>query len=415
MRRIDTVVIGGGQAGLAMSRCLSDAGVEHVVLERGRVGERWRSERWDSLHLLTPRWQSRLPGWSYAGPDPDGYMRRDELVTFLEGYASSFPVPLYTGVTVTAVERAAVGYRVGTDSGKWMADNVVIATGECDTPLVPPFAGRLSRRLDQVVPTRYRNPGQLRPGGVLVVGASATGIQLAAEIHRSGRPVTLAVGRHTRLPRMYRGRDILWWLDTMGITGQRIEEVQDPAASMDQPSMQLIGSPDRQKLDLNVLHGDGVRVVGRIRDAVGDQVSLDDDLAETTAAADFKLARLRIRIDERIRTAGAAGEFGPEEEFVPVRLPDGPPVLDLRTHRIETVLWATGFRRSYPWLRVPVLGANGEIRHAGGVTPLDGLYVLGLNFLRRRNSTFIDGVGQDARELTDHLLSRRARLSLGVA
>lgn len=415
MADIDTLIIGGGQAGLAMSRCLVDAGVEHVVLERGRVGERWRSERWDSLHLLTPRWQSRLPGFEYRGPDPEGFMHRDEVVRFLEDYATSFPAPVRAGVTVTSVVREGAGYRVRTGDGTWTAGHVVIATGECDRPLVPAVADGLAADVRQVVPTSYRNPSDLEDGGVLVVGASATGIQLASEIHASGRPVTLAVGRHTRLPRTYRGRDILWWFERMGILDERADEVHDLEASRAQPSMQLVGTPERRTLDLGVLQGEGVRMVGRLLSADGTKVRFDDDLLENTTAADVKWARLRMRIDLHAFASGLTREIGPEEPFVPVRLPEAPSSMDLRAEGIRTVLWATGFRRSYPWLHVPVLDPGGDIRHRGGVTASPGLYALGFNFLRRRSSSFIDGVGRDAEDLTEHLLARRRDSRQGAA
>src|SRR5512143_1279317 len=253
MRRTEAVVIGGGQAGLAMSHCLAGSGVDHVVLERGRVAERWRSERWESLRLLTPNWQTRLPGFRYQGPDPDGYMRVAEVVGFLERYARSFAAPVEEGTSVLSVAPAGGGYRVVTDRGTWEAPCVVIATGHCDTPLVPAFAPSLAGDVVQLVPSRYRHPGQLPAGGVLVVGASASGVQLADEIHASGRPVTLAVGRHTRLPRVYRGRDILWWLDAMGVFDESADDVYDLKVSRDQPSLQLVGRPDRATLDLPVL------------------------------------------------------------------------------------------------------------------------------------------------------------------
>jgi putative flavoprotein involved in K+ transport len=407
MRHIDTVIIGGGQAGLAMSRCLSDRGVEHVVLERGRVGERWRSERWDSLRLLTPRWQSRLPGFTYDGPDPDGYMSRVEVIDYLERYARSFPAPVHAGVTVESVERDLAGYRVRTDAGGWRAEHVVIATGECDTPFVPKIAHSIDRAIEQIVPTRYRNPGHLRDGGVLVVGASSTGIQLALEIHRSGRPVMLSVARHTRLPRTYRGRDILWWLDRTGIMSERARDAADLAASRNQPSMQLIGTRDRTTIDLGVLHDEGIRIVGSTSGIDGTRIDFEDDLLETTIAADLKLARLRLRIDNHIRAHRLENLAGPEEPFDAMRLPDADTRIDLKAERIDTVVWATGFRRRYPWLRVPVLDRRGEIIHDEGITPADGLYVMGLQFMRRRNSSFIDGVARDAAELSEHLCEGR--------
>jgi putative flavoprotein involved in K+ transport len=407
MRHVDTVIVGGGQAGLAMSRCLTQRGLDHVVLERGRVAERWRTERWDSLRLLTPNWQSRLPGYRYAGADPDGYMTMPEVVSFLEGYARSFAAPVEEGTTVRQVEAVAGGYRVTTDFSVWHASNVVIATGYCDVPFRPEMADRLPADVRQVVPTRYRNPGELPEGGVLVVGASASGIQLADEIHASGRAVTLAVGRHTRLPRRYRGRDILWWFDAMGLFDQGAEDVYDLEIAREQPSLQLVGRPDHRTLDLPLLERRGVRLTGRAIGIDGTRVTLDDDLVKHTAGADVKLATLLSRIDDYVEKSDLGEQVGAPEPFEPFLWPaEAPTEIDLRTEGIRTVVWATGFRRRYPWLKVPVLDARGEIRHDGGVTPAPGLDVLGLNFLRRRKSTFIDGVGDDARDLADHILAR---------
>ena len=411
MRTVDTVVIGGGQAGLAMSRALTERGVEHVVLERGRVGERWRSERWESLRLLTPRWLSRVGGWSPDDDigDPEGFMDRLEVIRYLERFAGAADVPLMEGVTVTSVERDETGYRVDTSAGAFRAQAVVVATGECQSAFVPSMARELAGWVHQVTPTDYKTPDQLPDGGVLVVGASATGIQLAQEIHASGRPVTLSVGRHTRLPRRYRGRDILEWLHRVGVLDQQVHEVGSPSASRDQPSMQLTGSQDHRSLDLRILQEEGVRLVGRAEGASGTKVSLADDLVETMAAADVKLAGVRLRIDRYVSQEGLEGQTPPPDPFLPVPLGEGPPSLELRSVGIRTVLWATGFRRSYPWLRVPVLDAGGEIRHRGGVTPAQGLYVLGLNFLRRRSSSFLGGVARDAEVLADHLIRTRSR------
>jgi putative flavoprotein involved in K+ transport len=407
MKRTDVVVIGGGQAGLAMSRCLVERGIAHVVLERGRVGERWRSERWDSLRLLTPRWQARLPGWSYDGADRDGFMTRSEVVAYLDAYARSFAAPVEAGVTVTAVERDGAGFRIATDRGSWSAAAVVVATGHCDRPAVPAFAAGLPDDVVQVVPARYRNPRPLPRGGVLVVGASATGVQLAAEIHRSGRPVTVAVGRHVRLPRTYRGRDIMQWLDAAGVLDDRAEDVRDLAAARRQPSLQLLGTPERRPLDLGVLQELGVRLVGRAIDAEGGRVLLADDLDASLSDADARLARLLQRIDAHV---ARTGERVPAPEPVrAIRSAPAPTAIDLRAENIRTVVWATGYRRSYPWLKLPVLDARGEIRHEGGITPEPGLYVLGLQFLRHRNSSWIDGVGDDARALADHVVRRTLR------
>jgi len=409
MAHTDVIVIGAGQAGLAMSRHLADRGIDHAVLERGHVAERWRSERWDSLHLLTPRWQSRLPGWSYLGPDPDGYMTRTEVTQYLEDYSRSFSAPVHTGVTVEAVERDEMGFRVETTAGAWRAASVVIATGHCDLATVPPFAAGLAPDIVQVVPTAYRNPGQLPDGPVLVVGASSTGIQLASEIERSGRHVTLAVGGHTRLPRHYRGLDIMAWLDAMGVLSETADQVWDVDASRDEPSLQLIGDEGHRSLDLGILQAEGVRVVGRVLEVRGRQVALADDLAASVEHAEAKMHRLLDRVDRFIESSGRAESFAGADRPRPVPVPPLPAALDLGAAGIRTVVWATGYRREYPWLHVPVLDDRGELRHEGGVTPEPGLYALGLYFMRRRNSSFLDGVGADAAELADHIQRRLRR------
>jgi putative flavoprotein involved in K+ transport len=403
VRRTRALIIGGGQAGLAMSHCLSARGIEHVVLERGQIGERWRRHGWDSLRLLTPNWMTRLPGFAYSGPDPDGFMPTAELVTLLEQYAESSRVPVETRTIVRRVEPSAGGFVVRTDRGEWHADTVVIATGYCDRPAIPPVGTRLPPWIVQMAADAYRHPGQLPQDGVLVVGASATGVQLADEIQQSGRQVTLAVGRHTRLPRQYRGRDILWWLDRLGVLSQEASQVHNLAVSKAQPSLQLVGRPDHATIDLLTLHQRGVRLTGRVSDIQGTRVWLADDLISRTAAADIKLATIRLRIDDYARTAGLDGN--PAEPLVPTWPIASARVsrLDLRRERIGTVIWATGYRRAYPWLQVPVLDRCGEIVHHGGVTIYPGLYVLGLNFQRRRNSSFIDGVGRDADELAQHI------------
>lgn len=413
MPRTDVLIIGAGQAGLAMSRCLSELDIEHVVLERGQVGQRWRHDGWDSLRLLTPNWMTRLPGHEYRGDDPDGFMTVPDLVRLLEDYALSSRVPLMPGTTVRRVEAWDDRFRVATNRGVWCAASVVIATGYCDRPAIPGASRALAPWIEQLAPRAYRHPEQLPRDGVLIVGASSTGVQLADEIQRSGRQVTLAVGRHTRLPRRYRGQDILSWLDRLGILTQDTTSVHNLDVSRDQPSLQLVGRPDHATLDLDTLRQHGVRLTGRLQRIDGRTVHFADDLIGTLAAADVKLATIRTRIDQFIARTGASAD-GPEP-FVPTWPLAGhePRQLDLRSERIGTVIWATGYRRTYPWLRVPVLDGRGEIHHQGGVTPRRGLYVLGLNFQRRRNSSFIDGVGDDARFLAEHIA--RSRLQRRIA
>jgi putative flavoprotein involved in K+ transport len=411
MARIDTVIIGGGQAGLAMSRCLSDLGIEHVVLERGKVAQRWRSQSWDSLHLLTPNWMTRLPGFEYDGDDGDGYMSARELIGSLERYAVSSEAPVVTDTEVQSVERSVNGFRVATNRGIWSASFVVVATGYCDRPAVPAVSRSLSPSVRQMVPTDYRRPEQLPAGGVLIVGASSTGVQLADEIQRSGRQVTLAVGRHTRLPRRYRGHDIFSWLDRLGVLSQSADAVHNIERSRHRPSLQLVGRPDHSSLDLAVLHDRGVRLVGRVRDIEGERVTLADDLAETTAAADIKMTEISGSISSSTQMASPRRR---EDFDHTARLAaDTPLCLDLKDERIDTVIWATGYRRTYPWLRVPTFDFRGEIMHKDGVTPVGGLYVLGLNFQRRRNSSLIDGVGDDAWVIANEIA--RSMVSARVA
>jgi len=403
MKHVDTVIIGGGQAGLAMSRCLAARGVEHVVLERGRVGERWRTERWDSLRLLSPNWHSRLPHFHYKGGDPDGFMTTKEYVDHLEAYARSFEAPVLTGVTVKAVEKlGGDGYRVTTDREAWAARNVVIATGFCDVPWIPPVASGLAEDISQIVPSRYRNPEQLPPGNVLVVGASASGAQIAEELARAGRRVTLAVGRHTRWPRTYRGRDIVWWVDTMG----GFMAPADPSQEAASPAPQLVGHPDNRSIDVGTLQDQGVRLAGKVTETDGHRVRFDDGLPERVKTADDQMTALLAKIDEFIKTMGLEDLAGPKESVPATVLRPAPNELDLRAERITTIVWATGYRRSYPWLKVPVLDERGDIRHQGGVTDEAGLYVLGMRFQRRKNSNLIDGVGNDAAELARHLVER---------
>jgi putative flavoprotein involved in K+ transport len=402
---IATVVIGAGQAGLAMSYCLSELGVDHVVIERGKIAQRWRSQSWDSLTLLTPNWMTRLPGFKYDGDDPDGFMSVADLTALFDRYAALSRAPIVGDTSVIRVVQTGERFRVITDRGGWSADSVVIATGYCDLPAVPATSLGLSASIAQLAPSNYRRPAQLPPGGVLIVGASATGVQLADEIQQSGRQVTLAVGRHLRLPRRYRGRDILWWLDRLGVLDKPVEAVHAIEVSRHQPSLQLVGRTDHSSLDVGVLQERGVRLVGRVRDVSGYQVTLADDLIASTAAADIKMAEILTRIDRHIASSGVPAENPEPFRSTWPLIASATERLDLKSEGIQTVIWATGCRRAYPWLHVPVLDRRGEIVHNGGFTPAFGLYVLGMNFQRRRNSSFIDGVGADAWKIAEQIAS----------
>ncbi|HET6530226.1 MAG TPA: NAD(P)-binding domain-containing protein [Actinoplanes sp.] len=406
MADTNTVIIGAGHAGLAMSRCLADRGVAHVVLEAGQVGERWHSARWDSFRLLTPNWLSRLPGWAYAGPDPDGFLTAGEFADHLSAYARSFDAPVRTGTLVTRVERAAAGFAVHTDRGGWAARNVVVATGFHSYPKLPELAARPAPDVAQLTAAGYRSPSSLPDGGVLVVGASASGVQIAYELARAGRPVVLAVGCHTRLPRRYRGRDILWWLDRIGALDRGADQVPAEAVRAE-PSLQLVATAEARGIDLGVVQAAGVRLTGRLRAIDGAVAGFADDLVDTVAAAHQRLTRLLGQIDRYV--AGTPGLAAPLPDPPPVvTVPATPSRLDLRRAGMSAVVWATGFRPRYRWLAVPVLDRDGQIRHHRGVTEVPGLYAIGLRFQSRRKSTFIDGARHDAVALAEQISAGRA-------
>jgi putative flavoprotein involved in K+ transport len=387
---VETVIVGAGQAGLALSRSLTAAGREHVVLERARIGERWRSERWESLRLLTPNWLNRLPGAPAMG-EPDAYLDRRGVIAHLEAYAAGAPVHEHT--TVLRVRRGARGHLVVTDAGDWHARNVVVATGDCDVPRVPAVAADAPFFLHQLHATGYRRPGRLPEGGVLVVGAGPSGQQIAAELRRAGREVVLAAGRHARMPRTYRGRDVFAWLHATGQLDDHVDHVPDPAAARKAPSFPVSGAHGGESLGLERLAELGVTIAGRLEGFAGDHALFGDTLTRDVGDADRRMRRSLALFDAYIALARL--DAPPGDPPPAVAIGAGPRRLDLRG-RVSTVLWATGYRRSYPWLHEPVLDARGEIVHREGVTPVPGLYALGLRFQRTRRSHFLGGVGEDA-------------------
>ena len=414
--RTTVVVIGAGQAGLAMSWWLAERAIDHVVLERGEVANTWRTERWDSLTLLTPNWQSRLPGHGYEGDDPDGFRTMAETVAFIERYASLLSPPLRTHCPVVSVRRVPEGYEVVTEQGTWQCKAVVLATGGFNHAQRPKLSEAVPSGIAQLTPVQYRNPGTLEPGGVLVVGAAATGAQLADEVQRSGRPVTLAVGEHVRASRTYRGKDMQWWMDATGLNDERYDEVENLTRARSLPSFQLAGYPDRRNIDLNALTSLGVKLVGRLAGIRDGKAQFSGSLRNVCELADLKLNRLLSRIDQWAAENGVSN-VDPAHRPEPTRVEASPPLgLDFERAGIRTIVWATGFRPDYSWLEVPVLDPKGNIRHDGGVvSEAPGLYLLGLTFLRRRKSSLIDGVGDDARDLSAHLAAHLGETRLGKA
>jgi putative flavoprotein involved in K+ transport len=412
MRTTNTLIIGGGQAGLALSRCLTDLGRDHLVLERGRVAERWRSERWDSLRLLTPNWMTRLPGYAYEGPDQDGFMTAGEVVGFFQDYADSFDAPVREFTSVRRVAPCGDLFVVETDDGPFLSRNVVIATGWSAEDAVPAFAADLSNRVHQVAPSRYKNPDDLPTGGVLVVGASATGVQLAQELQLSGRQVTLAVGSHTRLPRSYRGMDSYWWLDLLGTLDRTIDQVGDPVAARHEPSLQLVGSPEGATLDLATLQSIGVRLTGRLQAVDDERATFATNVNALVADTDRRMHRVLDRVDDAIQRLSLATEMLAPDRPGRVAPVDAIESLDLHAEGITSIVWATGFRRPYEWLDLPILDRRNEIAQYRGLTPVPGAYVLGQRFQHYRSSNFIDGVGRDALFVAEHITASPAQREL---
>lgn len=398
-------MIGAGHCGLAVSHALSARSIDHVVLERGEVANSWRNQRWKSLRLLTPNWQSGLPGYPYKGIDPNGFMTMAEVVEHVSAYAASISAPLRTGTTVTSVRRTGDGYLVATDSGELSCLTLVIAIGAASLPHVPRIREAVPESIQCFTAFDYREPDNLPHGGVLVVGASATGVQLADEIQRSGRQVTLAVGEHVRLPRAYRGRDVLWWMAHSGVWSQRYDEIDDLERARRLPSPQLVGTPEHITLDLNALKAAGVEIVGRLAGVRDGRALFSGGLANQIALADLKMNRLLDTFDEWAHSNEPDVAIGPAERFEPTRAPTAPRLsLDLSGGEIRSILWATGFRPDYRWLQVPVTDHKGLLRHEGGIViGAPGMYAIGLPVLRRRKSTFIIGAEDDALDIVDQV------------
>lgn len=407
MKHTTTVIIGAGQSGLAFSKHLTAHSVDHVLLERGEVANSWATQHWNSLRLLTPNWQTRLPGFSYGGEDPDGYMTARDVADFIKDYAAFTGAPVHANTQVRAVSACAPGYLVETTDGDWLCNSVVVASGACNIANVPGFASTLPSDIQSLDLLMYKTPDQISNGGVLIVGASASGAQLAKEIQASGRQVTVSVGEHVRLPRMYRGRDICWWMDAIGLMDTHYTEVDDLKRARKVASLQLMGSDDRANIDLNALAAAGIRIVGRLQALDGQKGVLSGGLRNHCALADLKMKRLLQSIDQWIDAEGATDRFEPAQSFVETQVDETAPLsIDLIRENIKTVIWATGYRPDYSWLQVPVFDRKGAIRHEGGrATDVDGLYVMGLPFMRRRKSSYIDGVDDDAADLAADLVS----------
>ena len=401
--RIHTLVIGGGQAGLTMSHRLKQRGLPHLVLERHRIAERWRSERWDGLAFQFPNWSIKLPDFPFPHDDPDGFASTRAITALIDAYAAFVAPPIRCGVAVTKLRRGdSARFIAETTDGTIEADNVVIATGPYQRALMPDLLR--DHAIFQLHASRYQNPQQLPDGAVLVVGAGASGAQIAEELLRAGRNVYLSVGRHTRLPRRYRGRDLMWWFDALGYLRRTPEERGPP-----RPYPTISGAYGGHTIDLRRFAADGIVLLGRLQSVHQGTAHFAGDLAEQLAYGDAAYAEFLGFADEHVRQHGLDM---PSDPAAREKLADPPCVsdpiqqLDLAAAGINSVIWATGYGVDFGWIDLPVLDGRGEPRHVSGVTEMPGLYFLGLPWMVTVNSSFLAGVGDDAAALAAHIAER---------
>lgn len=400
-RTVDVLVIGAGHAGLSISYHLTKAAVDHVVMERGEVANSWKTGRWDSLSLLTPNWMFELPGKPYNGSQPDNFMAKFELVDQLSRYATDCSLPVQTHTEIQSVVPASGGYRVTTNRGEWQARSVVLANGAFTCSVVPSIGSALPPQIFQTAADQYRNPNCLPEGGVLVVGASATGLQLAREIQRSGRAVKLAVGEHIRMPRTYRDHDIFYWLQQIGLLSEGYKEVEDLKRARRLPSPQLVGDSGHS-LDLNGLQDLGIELLGRLVGCNNSRLQFSGSLPNHCKLADLKLARMLRRIDEYID--GKSDSTQAANTITATRLGNKPRLL-VQCAEIKSVVWATGFKPDLSWLNAGVLNPKGQLQHDGGVLNAPGLYTIGYPLLRQRRSSYLQGISRDAGYISEQVCS----------
>ena len=405
---IDTLVIGGGQAGLVMSYRLKQRGVAHLVLERARIAERWRSERWDGLKFQFPNWSVRLPDLAFPHDDPDAFATSADIVKFLDAFAEFAAPSIRCGVEVTRLQRRdGGGFRTETSVGTIEAANVVVATGPYQRALVPDLLR--DHPVFQIHASRYRNPGQLPSGAVLVVGAGASGAQIAEELNRAGRRVFLAVGQHTRMPRRYRGQDLTWWFGALGLFDMTAEQRGPIRVN---PS--ITGAYGGYTIDFRRFAADGITLLGRVQAARDDVLEISPGLAESVANGDAYYVGFLDMLDAHVKRRGLQLPDDPDARAVladPLCLTEPIRRLDLGKSDIRAVIWATGYGVDFGWLDVPVKTASGEPVHRNGISDVPGLYFLGLPYLAKLHSAFLSGVGDDAAVLADHIAARRVRPS----
>lgn len=394
-------MVGGGQAGLSMSYCLKERGIDHIVFEKSRIGEAWRSQRWDSFCLVTPNWQCQLPGFHYAGSDPNGFMVKDEIVGYIEAYARSFNPPIMEGTSVQRLRRTASGrFEVSTTYRDFTADQVVIATGGYQIATIPRIAERLPVEIAQMHSSAYRNPEQLPPGEVLIVGSGQSGCQITEDLHLAGRRVHLCTGSAPRTARRYRGRDVVDWLHDMGYYDMPIHEHPQQERVRGKANHYVTGRDGGRDIDLRKFASEGMQLYGRLLDVQGTKFSFADNLKQNLDQADAVADKIKNSIDEYIAKQGIGAPTEPR--YQPVWQPsEEPRELDFAQSGITSVIWSMGFRTDYRWLEVPIFDGKGYPTHQRGVTAVPGIYFLGLPWLYTWGSGRFSGVARDAQYLAD--------------
>lgn len=402
VEKVNVAIIGAGQAGLSTSYFLTQAAVDHVVLEAGRIGETWRSRRWDSFSLVTPNWSVQLPGAHYAGPEPDGFMLRDELVSHLEAWASGFAAPVRGDVHVDSIDAEGDSFALTTPAGTVHARTVVVASGGYQRAHLPVGAREFPPGVTQVLAEHYRNPGAIPEGSVLVIGSGQTGCQLAEELHRAGRKVILACGHCIWAPRWFGGRDLVWWIVESGFGDRTVADLPSPAARF-LGNPQASGRDGGHDLHYRTLHTMGVELVDRFIGAADGKVQLGSDLTATIAAGDALSAKFKDWVD---RLCERRGLDIPWELPPPLEI-DARTEIDLASEGVTSVIWTAGYRPDYGWVHFPVFDDMGYPNQVEGRTSVEGLYFMGVHFQRKSRSATLYGVEEDAELVADHIIKNR--------
>ncbi len=402
------IIVGGGQAGLSMSYCLKARGIDHLVFEKSRMGEAWRSQRWDTFCLVTPNWQCKLPGFDYPGGDPDGFMKKDEIVAYIEAYAKSFNPPLHEGVTVSRLRRHENGsFSVSTSMGDFTADQVIVATGGYQISTIPRMAERMPEGIHQMHSSDYKNPNDLPPGAVLVVGSGQSGCQIAEDLHLAGREVHLCVGGAPRTARRYRGRDVVDWLHDMGYYNKPVHEHPLKERVRAKANHYVTGRDGGRDIDLRKFATEGMKLYGRLQELKNGVITCAPDLAANLDNADKVAESIKDTIDKFIAANNISAPTEPR--YTPLWKPEEEPGhIDLVASGITTVIWSMGFKTDYSWIELPIFDGKGYPSHQRGVTTTPGIYFLGLPWLYTWGSGRFSGVAQDAEFLADQVEARHS-------